>query len=703
MPDPSEKRAAPLKARRLEKAASVYLRSASEQSIDWHPWGTEPFELAKRLGRPVLIDIGAVWCHWCHVMDEGTYSDPEVTRLLADGFVAVKVDRDENPEVDRRFQRQVNALSGEGGWPLTAFATPDGEVFLGGTYFPPDDGMGRPGFRRVLREVARLFREEPEQVRQNANAVRGAIERMSEGRTSRPTSTAAFLERIRTAMNESYDPVHGGFGHAPKFPHAGGIEFLLLDAHTGGDPRSGARAVETLHRMVDGGLFDQVGGGFHRYSVDEGWHIPHFEKMGADNGELLAALVEADRYRSTPRFDEAIRSTVLWASTVLSDPAGGFGASQDADNAPGDDGGYFTWNRAELKAAVAPEELKLVSRAFGMGTDGRMPHDPDRNVLYRMLSDAELAADGGTTPEVVHRALEHAVRKLAEARARRPSPLVDLTPYADINGLFLRAFARAARHLGEPNWLTTARRAADRFLREGYSPDTGVVHRLGGSGSGGRGLLADQSAMALGLVELAGATVDPKYVAAARSLLDLIDREFATETGLFRDVAPRLYDGPKIGGVEHPAYPIEDTPNLSPNAAAAIALIRLSALTAEEPLRERALRLTGAMSSRLGTAGLFAGGAAFAAAALEVPAARVVIEGKGAESEALARAAERTYHPNLWVFRGAPPAPFSLPEELGVGRSTTRALVCFGTRCLAPITEPGALAEAIRSGGQNPA
>ncbi|MCI4333927.1 MAG: DUF255 domain-containing protein, partial [Thermoplasmata archaeon] len=548
MAEPEDPTGGHVKAHRLETAASVYLRSAAEQSIDWYPWGTEPFELAKRLGRPVLIDIGAVWCHWCHVMDEGTYSDPEVAKLLADGFVAVKVDRDENPEVDRRFQRQVNALSGEGGWPLTAFATPEGEVFLGGTYFPPEDGMGRPGFRRVLREVARLYREEPERVRQNASAIRGAMDRMSEGRTARPTSTAAFVERIRAAMNESYDPVHGGFGHAPKFPHAAGVEFLLLDAYTVPDPRSGARALETLHRMVEGGVFDQVGGGFHRYSVDEGWHIPHFEKMGADNGELLGALVEADRYEARPRFSEAIRSSVAWASTVLADPAGGFGASQDADNAPGDDGGYFTWSKVELKAALPPDDLRLVSRAFGIGTDGRMPHDPDRNVLFRSMTDAEIAADIKSTETAVRKALDGALRALAEARGRRAPPLVDRTPYADINGLFLRAFARAARHLGEPSWLSTARRAADRFLREGYASDVGVTHRLGGTKGSGHGLLADQTLMALGLVELAGAALEPKYVEAARALLDLVDREFSTDLGLYRDVAPRLYDGPNIGG-----------------------------------------------------------------------------------------------------------------------------------------------------------
>ncbi|MCI4324793.1 MAG: thioredoxin domain-containing protein [Thermoplasmata archaeon] len=703
MAETSGTKAGSVTAHRLEGAASVYLRSAAEQSIDWYPWGTEPFELAERLHKPVLIDIGAVWCHWCHVMDEGTYSDPEVTRLLAEGFVAVKVDRDENPEVDRRFQRQVNALSGEGGWPLTAFATPEGEVFLGGTYFPPDDGMGRPGFRRVLREVARLYREEPEKVRQNASAIRGAIERMAEGRASHPTSTAHFVDRIRAAMNESYDPVHGGFGHAPKFPHAAGVEFLLLDAFAQGDARSGPRALETLHRMVDGGVFDQVGGGFHRYSVDEGWHIPHFEKMGADNGELLAALVEADRYESRPRFGEAIRTTVAWASTVLADPAGGFGASQDADNAPGDDGGYFTWSRNELKAALSPETAKLVVRAFGVGTDGRMPHDTDRNVLFRLLSDAELATDTHVSEATVRRSLEAAVQTLAEVRGRRAPPLVDRTPYADINGLFLRAFARASRQAGEPSWLATAQRAADRFLREGYSPEAGVLHRLGSAAVGGHGLLADQTQLALGLVELGGATLEAKYVTAARGLLDLVDREFSTDLGLYRDVAPRLYDGPKVGGVDSPAYPLEDTPNLSPNAAAAIALIRLSSLTGDEALRERAARLTGAMADRLGTAGLFAGGAAFAAAVLDLVPARVVVEGTSPESDGLARAAERAYHPNVWVFRGVPPPPFSLPEELGVGRTGSRALVCFGTRCLAPITEPAALGAAIRSGGRSPA
>ena len=277
---------------RLADRSSAYLRSAAEQPIEWYPWGPEPFELARRTGRPILLDIGASWCHWCHVMDEGTYSDPEVGRLLLQHFVAVKVDRDEHPEIDRRYQRQVGALTGEGGWPLTGFLTPEGEVFLGGTYFPPTDGHGRPGFRRVLQEVSRLWHEEPEKIRENAQAIQGALRRMRETRSPADRPLDVFVASVLGEIQSSFDPVNAGFGMAPKFPHPTAVSFLLWDAFERGSGSSAERAHETLTRMADGGLFDQVGGGFHRYSVDEGWHIPHFEKMGVDNTALLSAYVE---------------------------------------------------------------------------------------------------------------------------------------------------------------------------------------------------------------------------------------------------------------------------------------------------------------------------------------------------------------------------------------------------------------------------
>ncbi|MGA8536677.1 MAG: DUF255 domain-containing protein, partial [Thermoplasmata archaeon] len=459
MPGASE----PGRANRLANRSSVYLRSAAEQPIDWHPWGPEPFELAQRTNRPILLDIGASWCHWCHVMDEGTYVDAEVGRLLAQDFVAVKVDRDENPEVDRRYQRQVGALTGEGGWPLTAFLTPAGEVFLGGTYFPPMDGHGRPGFRRVLKEVARLWHEEPEKIQENSRAVQGALERMRNARAPDARALDAFQGQVLSEAHSGYDPVNGGFGMAPKFPHPTAVSLFLWDGRQNHRALSDERAAETLRRMADGGLYDQVGGGFHRYSVDEGWHVPHFEKMGVDNAALLSAYVDGVRRFGDPRFEEVVRGTVAWVREVLEDPAGGFGSSQDADNAPGDDGGYFTWSRAELKAALDPDEARFAARFFGVGTDGRMPHDPERNVLFRMLS-LEEAAQGLSFPGGPAALLDRVLGKLRATRAGRAAPAVDRALYADINGRFIAAFAQAGTVLGEAVVIADARRAADRFL-----------------------------------------------------------------------------------------------------------------------------------------------------------------------------------------------------------------------------------------------
>ena len=686
---------------RLADRSSSYLRSAAEQSIEWYPWGPEPFELAQRTGRPILLDIGASWCHWCHVMDEGTYSDPEVARLLLQNFIAVKVDRDEHPEIDRRYQRQVGALTGDGGWPLTAFLTPDGQVFLGGTYFPPTDGHGRPGFRRVLTEVSRLWREEPERVRESSEAIRSALQRIREARSPDDRPLDAFIATVRGDVHSSYDPVNGGFGMAPKFPHPTAVMFLLWDGFEQGTPSSSERARETLTRMADGGLFDQVGGGFHRYSVDEGWHVPHFEKMGVDNAALLSAYVDGAARFSDPRLEEVVRTTVGWVREVLEDPRGGFGASQDADNAPGDDGGYFTWSRAELKEALDPSELRLVTRFFGVGTDARMPHDPDRNVLFRLLPLAE-ASEGVYPSELAVPALARAVAKLRVARSHRPTPQVDRAVYTDINGRFIASFARAGAFLGDRSVVADARTAADRLLKEAFRPGRGVAHRLGPDGARGFGLLDDQVAFASGLLELSGVLAEPKYLEVAVALLELVDREFRGEDGLLRDLSPGLYDGPVVGGVTEPSYPLEDTPHLSANASAAISFLRAGSLTHDDRWPEKARALLGPIAHRVGGAGLFVAGSALAAGLLTTPPATVVVEGEGANADALLRAARRAWHPNMWVFSGHPPPPFSLPGELE-GQSASkeaRALVCLGAVCAPPVTDPRELGPLLASGGR---
>ncbi len=686
---------------RLARSSSAYLRAAAGQEIDWYPWGPEPFELARRTNRPILLDIGAAWCHWCHVMDETTYADPEVVRQVHQGFVAVKVDRDEHPEIDRRYQQQVGALTGEGGWPLTGFLTLDGQVFLGGTYFPPTADHGRPGFRHVLSEVARLWKEDPGRVRENARAIQDALRRMRGSEPPRAgTDLAPFVDGVGLALDGGYDPAHAGFGTAPKFPHPVALQFLLYASFRDGSPRAAERAKETLLRMADGGLYDQLGGGFHRYSVDEGWHIPHFEKMGVDNAELLSAYVEGLRRFGEPRFEEVVRGVIGWADEVLRDPAGGWGSSQDADNAPGDDGSYFTWSRAELRAALDPSAYRLVSRVFGVDTDGRMPHDPERNVLFRLLPVAE-AATGlvlSTSPEATF--LE-ALATLRSVRARRPAPVVDRALYANINGRFLGAYAVASQALGEPALLAIARQAADRWLRGPYAPDRGLPHQLEASGPKGYGMLDDQVAMARGLLELSIASAEPAYLTVATELLELVDGTFRDATGLLRDLAPSLYDGPKIAGLEEASYPLEDSPHLSANAGAALAFVRLGSLLHEDRWLERARTLLRSIAVRLHGAGLFAAGSALASGLLSVPAVTVVVEGSGPAAARLLRTARRAWHPNLFVFEGRPPPPFSLPEEMreaGAG-APPRALVCRGSSCGPPLTDPDELVRSLAYGG----
>jgi uncharacterized protein len=686
---------------RLSSSTSTYLRSAAEQPIEWHPWGPEPFEIAKRTGRPILLDIGASWCHWCHVMDEGTYSDAEVARLLLQHFVAVKVDRDENPEVDRRYQRQVGALTGEGGWPLTGFLTPDGEVFLGGTYFPPTDGQGRPGFRRVLKEIARLWADEPERIRENANAIRDSLARSRGRRSTAARPLVDFIGTVRADVQSSYDPVHGGFGMAPKFPHPTAVSLLLWDSFANGTALSADRAKETLLRMADGGMYDQIGGGFHRYSVDEGWHIPHFEKMGVDNAALLPAYVEGAQRFADERLEETVRGTIGWVREVLEDPAGGFGSSQDADNAPGDDGDYFTWTRGEVKEVLSGDDFRFASRFFGLGTDGRMHHNPDRNVLFRMLSPLQ-AAEGLDLKGGAAAALSRVITQLRAARGKRAIPTVDRALYADINGRFIGAFARAGSFTGDSVVVADARKAADRFLREAYRPGEGIAHRIDPSGPKGFGLLEDQVSFAYGLVELAGATADPKYISPAVELLEIVDRDYRGEDGLLRDIAPRLYDGTALGTLNEPSYPLEDSPHLSANASATTTFLRLAALVKDDRWREKANALLPPIAARIGGAGLFASGSALAAGLSLTGPATVVVEGTGPAADALLRAARRAWHPNVWVFRGTPPAPFSLPEELAASASSSspRALVCFGSSCAPPVTEPIELAPLFAQAGR---
>jgi uncharacterized protein YyaL (SSP411 family) len=371
----------------LAAESSAYLKSAAHQPVHWSPWGDPAFARARQEKKPILLDIGAVWCHWCHVMDGESYEDPAVAELLNRDFVCIKVDRDERPDVDARYQRAVQALSGQGGWPLTAFLTPEGEVFFGGTYFPPDNNAyGRPGFRRVLMEIARTFREEQDRVTTNAHAIREhVIQTLDEAKPG--IVSADLVSGAADQMAKLFDVRYGGFGSAPKFPHPAAIEFLLARWHDGrgGLPWQREIVEKTLTGMARGGIRDHLGGGFHRYSVDERWIVPHFEKMSYDNSELLRAYLSGYQALGTPLFKKVATGIVDWVLEVMADTApegGGFATSQDADLTFGDDGDYWTWTKDEANGALTAREGAVASLVFDIADVGEMHHNPKKNVLW---------------------------------------------------------------------------------------------------------------------------------------------------------------------------------------------------------------------------------------------------------------------------------------------------------------------------------
>src|ERR1041385_5134317 len=367
----------------LSNAASSYLRSAMHQPIHWHEWGAEAFETAKREKKPILLDIGAVWCHWCHVMDRESYEDPEIATIINQHFVAIKVDRDERPDVDSRYQTAVQAISGQGGWPLTAFLTPEGKPFYAGTYFPPQDYQGRPSFRRVLLTLAQAFNERHGEVQESGESLMDAISR-AEGFAGKSGSLRPeLIESMVESAVKLFDAEHGGFGSAPKFPHPGAMDLLMQRYSETKDDALLRIITTTLQKMAQGGVYDQLAGGFHRYSVDEHRIVPHFEKMSYDNSELLKNYVHGYQLTRNEFFAFVARDMIRWMDEWLTDQEnGGFYASQDADISLDDDGDYFTWTLDEAEAALSEDEFKVAQLYYDIYEVGEMHHDPTRNVLH---------------------------------------------------------------------------------------------------------------------------------------------------------------------------------------------------------------------------------------------------------------------------------------------------------------------------------
>jgi uncharacterized protein YyaL (SSP411 family) len=663
----------------LASATSAYLRSAAHQPVAWREWTDEAFAAARASDRPVLLDIGAVWCHWCHVMDGESYEDPALAEFLNQHFICIKVDRDERPDVDSRYQRAVQAMMGQGGWPLTGFLTPDGEVFYGGTYFPPDSRFGRPGFRTVLEQVLRFWKEDRSSALDHAGTIRRAIAERAASAAPGSVSAASLLAAERRMLG-FFDPVFAGFGSAPKFPHPGGIRVLLDRWADGGSSDALHAARETLRAMARGGIHDQLGGGFHRYSVDRQWAIPHFEKMSYDNSELLRAYLDAAALLDEGEFRSAARGIVRWVRTDLALPGGGYGTSQDADIGPDDDGSFFTWTRHEMTAVLTPDELEVAARRFGIGTTGEMPHDPARNVLFLARTTRELAEESGRSLAEVESLLESATAKLTLAREKRAKPFVDRTPYTSWNGMMASAMLRASAVLDDP-WAGEHALTTLRAVRQSVGPSVRLPHV-----SGVAGLLEDQIFTAQAAIDAFEATGDTDWLDWSVAVMDATWEWHVEPGGGLRDVAR---DRTGAGLLDVGQTPIEDSPTPSPNGVAGVVCARLFAHTADPRWNERSRSLVEAFAGVAPGLGLH--GAAWCLAAdwsLNAP-THLVVTGAADDPDANAmhRAALAAGMPRRVVRRLLPTGEAgSLPAELRamLAGSGPAGYVCIDTRCLIP-------------------
>ncbi len=642
---------------RLANENSAYLKHAAHQLIDWYPWSEEAFERARKEDKPVFLSTGAVWCHWCHVMAQESFENEETARLMNELFINIKLDRDERPDIDRRYQQVVAAMGGGSGWPLSVFLTPDMQAFYGGTYFPPSSRQGRPSFKSVLKAVSDFYKTRHNEAVSYAGRVMDALkpEPMEAARLDEKT-----LREAEKAILSQVDRKHGGFGSAPKFPMTAALEFLLRQSMKDADPGAVEAARRMLDAMASGGIHDHLGGGFHRYSVDEAWIIPHFEKMADDNAGLLRNYVDGYSIFGEERYRDVARGIITFTRDVLSDPEGGFYASQDADVTPDDEGGYFTWSEGEFEKTLDPAEYTLLSN-YLLHEQGSMHHDPQKRVLFTTQSPEEIAVRTGKGLREVQRLIEQGRKKLLSARRRRKTPFIDRTIYTSLNGLLSAAYFHAYNVMGDEGIRAFGVLTLDRILRDRII--------------GGRLFHAEHvPAMLDDYIHLIDALIGGYEATAKQRYLNLADELMSTCLAKFYD--------PGEGGffdTEHELLGmrmkrIEDIPHPSANAVAVKLLLKLSLMTGKDEYRKFAGRSL----------------AIFAPLALEIGAhAGTYFCALDAWFRMLKLTVEAS--PESELARNARALSSSAYTAIVYGEPHDRVIPCIGSICQAPISDPDEL------------
>jgi hypothetical protein len=697
----------------LGNASSAYLRSAMRQPVQWHEWNEEAFAKAAAEDKPILLDIGAVWCHWCHVMDRESYEDPSLAELVNQNFIAIKVDRDERPDVDSRYQAAVQSMAGQGGWPLTAVLTPDGKPFFGGTYFPPEERYGRPSFARVLKTMADVWKTKRDEVAETAGSVMAAIEHGETFAGRSGQLNLGLVDKLVQHAVSQFDQHHGGFGSQPKFPHPSAIDLLIDTAVRSGNHAAKSTAAVTLEKMACGGVYDHLAGGFHRYSVDERWVVPHFEKMLYDNAGLLKNYAHAYQSWVDPEFARVAKDIIHWMDAELSDrERGGFYASQDADINLDDDGDYFTWTRAEAAAVLNPEELRLAEIYYDIGPVGDMHHNPQKNVLHLKYTIEETAKRLNLEPAEMLSLLRRVKAKLYAARLQRTAPFIDKTVYTSWNAMAVSAYLHAGRVLNLAAAVEFALKTLDRILAEGWNEATGLAHVI--SYADGRpvkqhiaGVLDDYAFTVEACIDAWETTGELRYYTAAAEIGDaLIARFYDPVGGAFFD-AELPADGKVLGALSARRKPLQDTPTPAGNPSAAIGLLRLEHLNGRKDLREKAEDTLENFAGIVEHFGLYAGTYGLALNQYLLPPTQVVVIGHSSDAAlALEVAAAAGYAVNKSVIRltadqvkegSLPPVlAETLPSLPGIhGDSPAIAVVCRNHACQPPIAESRQLLDAL--------
>jgi len=677
---------------RLAGETSLYLRQHADNPVDWYPWGPEAFARAAAEHRPLLISIGYSSCHWCHVMAHESFEDPAIAAVMNEHFVCIKVDREERPDVDALYMQATLALAHHGGWPMTIFATPDGRPFSAGTYFPPASRGSMPGFPDLCLWMASVYRDRGDDVQSQADELTAHLQTIALRSAAPGALSPAMLADAAAEFARTLDHAHGGFGGAPKFPPSTALEFLLSwDGTPQPDPSTREMALVTLRRMADGGIRDQIGGGFHRYSVDDHWLVPHFEKMLYDNALLARAYAMAADATDDPRWREIAEHTLDYLTREMQLEGGGFASAQDADS-PGGEGAFFVWTPDEIRALLPPDQARAAILRFGVTDQGNFE---GRSILFAALPLVMLERELGTDPAPL---LANATATLYAARCQRPAPARDDKLIAAWNGLAIAAFADAGASFGRPDYLATAERAAEVILDQMIID--GRLYRTFQDGSARHlGQLEDYANLIHGLLQLYRATFSPRWLSTARALADRMIALFADAGG----------DGFFSSGSDAPRLlvrmrDLEDQPTPAGNSQAASVLVRLAGLTGRTDFIDLADRAIRVVRSDLARFPRGFGTALSVTHQLTACRREIAIVGgpEDPRTVALVQVARRLAGPAAVIACSDPAnaaAPTAVPllADRPLVGGAPAAYVCENFHCLAPVTTPQALADMLSS------